>query len=333
MVTILKKDERQFCNNMGCAQSKHIENYIDDLYCRDFARKTIATYACNIKHFLDFTECYEETTYEDLKEYLMHLKQKRLAPSTLNGHFCAINAYYDYLDFTNRTRENIVPQFRKRYLRLKKQYHYRNTRQVIDLPTMRELLASPDEEIPGRRIHNYVRTVPIRDKAIMTIFEKTALRRGESMALQEDNILLDDLEVWIDPQFRKRTMCLTFIDYETRDLMKDYLKWRSTIVRPGNTNLWITHTGAKLRKDDMYYIVTYYAKQIGIHNPKGYLIEKFTPHCFRHCWTTHARQNGMPKDFRRWIRGDAPRDAEDLYNRIKPPEAKSMYLKCAPKVL
>lgn len=333
MHTILKNDDRHFSSGMGCAQSANIENYLDDLYCRDFARTTIATYGCNIKHFLDFTECYEETTYDDLKEYLMHLKQMRLAPSTLNGHFCAINAYYDYLDFTNGTRENIVPLFRKRYLRLKKQYHYKNTRQVIDLHTMRELLAAPDAEVEGRRIHEHVRTVPIRDKAIMTIFEKTALRRGENMALQEDSILLDDLEVWIDPHFRKRTMCLTFIDHETRDLMEEYLRWRSKVVRPGNTNLWITHTGAKLRKDDMYYITTYYAKKIGIHNPNGYLIDKFTPHCFRHCWSTHERQGGMPKEFRRWIRGDAPKDAEDLYNRIKPPEAKRMYLRCTPTVL
>nr|WP_321496316.1 tyrosine-type recombinase/integrase [uncultured Methanolobus sp.] len=333
MRATLKNVRDSTLNIMSCAQSKDIDSFIDDLYCRGFARTTIATYACNVKHFLDYTDCVEKTTYEDLKEYLTHLKRQRLAPSTLNGHFCAINAYYDYLDFIGETRNNIVPLFRKRYLRIKKHYHYDNTRQVIDIPTMKELLEAPDEERPGKIIYDYIRTVPIRDKAIMTLFEKTALRRGENMALTEDSILLDEGEVWINPKFRKRTMCLTFIDKETIDLMEQYLSWRKQVVKPGNKNLWVTHTGSALRKDDMYYITTYYARKIGIHNPKGPLIERFTPHCFRHCWTTHMRQAGMPKDFRQWLRGDAPKDAEDLYNRIKPPEAKKMYLKCVPQLL
>ncbi|WP_342305888.1 tyrosine-type recombinase/integrase [Methanolobus sp. ZRKC5] len=333
MQVTLKNNDGIFHNIMCCAQSKHIEGFVDDMYCRGFVRSTITTYTCNVRHFLEYTNCVEEATYEDLKRYLTHLKQINRAPSTLNGHFCAINAYFDYLDFTRGTRNNIVPVFRDRYLRLKKQYHYNNTRQVIDISTMKELLAAPDDERPDRIIHNYVRTAPIRDKAIMTLLEKTAMRRGESMALTEDDILLDEGEVWINPKFRKRTMCLAFIDKETKQLMQEYLEWRKNVVKQGNNSLWITHTGAPLHKDDMYYITTHYAKKIGIHNHKGPLIERFTPHCFRHCWTTHMRQAGMPKDFRQWLRGDAPKDAEDLYNRIKPPEAKKMYLKCVPQLL
>ena len=63
------------------------------------------------------------------------------------------------------------------------------------------------------------------------------------------------------------------------------------------------------------------------------LKDKFTPHCFRHWFTTHLRRSGMSREYRKWLRGDSPEGADDLYDHIDPDEVKMGYLKHIPKLL
>ena len=307
-----------------------IKTFKEDCVCRGFTKQTIDTYMSNIKHFLEFTDT-TNVEIETLKMFLLHLRSKNLADSTVNGYFSAINCYLDYLIFSGEKINNPITPFRRRYIRHKRKYNGTNTRQLISIEKMSELVNEP-LITEKTQIKNYVWSVPERDHALSLIFAKTGIRKTENQMIELNEIDVDSGEIWIKP-FAKRTNRLVFIDDETKQALRVYLQWRENVVRNDNPFLWVTHTGAKLRKDDIYYITTFYAKKIGIHNPNGMLKDKFTPHCFRHWFTTHLRRSGISREYRRWLRGDSPSGADDLYDHIDPEEVKNGYLSHIPELL
>ncbi|MCK5342691.1 MAG: site-specific integrase, partial [Candidatus Heimdallarchaeota archaeon] len=247
------------------------------------------------------------------------------------GYFSALNCFLDYRIFMGEKINNPIPAFRRRYIRHKRRYNGTNTRQLISIEKMSELVKEP-LATEKTNIKNSLWSVPERDQAISMMFAKTGVRKTENLKIEMSEIDVDSGEIWVKP-FAKRTNCLVYIDDETIDVMQIYLKWRKGVVRKNNPYLWITHTGAKLRKDDMYYLTTFYAKRIGVHNPNGMLKDKFGPQCHRHWFTTNLRRSGLSREYRRWLRGDSPEGADDLYDHIDPEEVKVGYLKHIPKLL
>ena len=284
----------------------------------------------NCRHFLNYVGD-SDVDIKILTEFLSHLRSRNLADSTINGYFSAMNCYLDYRIFMGEKINNPIPAFRRRYIRHKKRYNGTNTRQLISIEKMSELVKEP-LVTEHTKIKDYVYSVPERDHALSMIFAKTGIRKTENQKIEVNEINIDSGELWIKP-FAKRTNCLCFLDDETMQALRSYLQWRDDVVKDDNPYLWITHTGSKLRKDDIYYITTFYAGKIGIHEPDGMLKDKFTPHCFRHWFTTHLRRSGMSREYRKWLRGDSPEGADDLYDHIDPDEVKIGYLKHIPKLL
>ena len=309
---------------------KTINEFKLDCTCRGFTKPTVDTYASNCRHFLNYIGD-SDVDIKVLTEYLSHLRSKNLANSTINGYFSALNCYLDYRIFMGEKINNPIPAFRRRYIRHKRRYNGTNTRQLVSVETMSKLVNEP-LITEKTKIRDYVWSVPERDHAISMIFAKTGIRKTENQMIEVNEINVESGEIWIKP-FAKRTNCLVFIDDETIDAMLIYLEWREQVVRKDNPYLWITHTGAKLRKDDLYYITTFYADKVGVHNPNGMLKDKFTPHCWRHAFTTHLRRSGLSREYRKWLRGDSPEGADDLYDHIDPEEVKMGYLKHIPKLL
>lgn len=291
---------------------------------RGFTKHTVETYVSDVNNFLEFFNYDLHTDMKSLMRYLTHLRARNLADSTLNGYFAAISTFFDYLVWCDTIESNPVPIFRRRYLRFKRKYNTKNTRQLISIPKMAELVYTPFA-YEHTKIRENLWSVPIRDHLIMMILAKTGIRRGELYAIDLSDIDPVMGEIYLN-EFHKRTNCLVFLDAECIGALHEYLAWRAKAVQCSHTMLLLSHTGHKLRKDDIYYIVTFYALQIGIHNPNGQLKDKFTPHCFRHWFTTHLRRGGMCREYRMWLRGDAPKGADDLYDHIDPVEVLEDYL-------
>ncbi|KXS44518.1 MAG: site-specific recombinase [Methanolobus sp. T82-4] len=94
--------------------------------------------------------------------------------------------------------------------------------------------------------------------------------------------------------------------------------------------LFLAKTGNRITRSPIYRIVTDYTEKFGIHNPKGHLHEKFTPHCLWVWFTTWLRRSGMSKDFIKELRGATRGEAMDIYDQISPDELKVAYMKHMP---
>jgi integrase/recombinase XerD len=76
-----------------------------------------------------------------------------------------------------------------------------------------------------------------------------------------------------------------------------------------------------------------YAQRVGLHNQKSSRPEDhFSPHCFRHWFTTHLRRAGMDREFIKALRGDRRREAIDIYDHIDREELRHAYLAFIPQL-
>jgi integrase/recombinase XerD len=89
---------------------------------------------------------------------------------------------------------------------------------------------------------------------------------------------------------------------------------------------------SRISRDAVYDATTEHTQRLSFHNPKGKLNEKFTPHCFRHFFTTWMRRYGCPRSIIQELRGDTRKEAIDIYDHITQTELKESYLKYVPQL-
>jgi integrase/recombinase XerD len=97
--------------------------------------------------------------------------------------------------------------------------------------------------------------------------------------------------------------------------------------------LFISSEGMRLARQGVVNVVTKAAERVALHDPNSSRLEDhFTPHCCRHWFTTYLIRSGMPRDFVKELRGDARREAIDIYNHIDKKELKESYLAHIPQL-
>lgn len=108
-----------------------------------------------------------------------------------------------------RSTKNIVPQFRKRYLRYYKEQRHEE-RQLINLEQIKDLIDSAEW---------------IGHKVIFTFFAKTGIRRQELIDLDIQDLYLSKGYALLKPH-AKRSNRIVFIDDECSQVLEQYLNWR-----------------------------------------------------------------------------------------------------------
>lgn len=181
----------------------------------------------------------------------------------------------------------IVPQFRKRYLRYYKEQRHEE-RQLISLEQMKDLTDSAEW---------------IGFKDMFIFFAKTGIRRQELIDLDLQDLYLSKRYAILKPH-AKRSNRIVFFDDECAQVLESWITWRQK-QRPKirEKALFLGVKGARISRDAVYDATTQHARRLGFHNPKGKLNEKFTPHCFRHFFTTWLRRSGCPRSIIQELRG------------------------------
>jgi len=283
-------------------------DFLQDCKVRNFSPRTIQSYKSNLKYFLSRHSV--QISPEVLKDFLVHIRdEKGYAPSTVENYFAALSSFNDFLEWECVIDKNIIPQFRKRYLRYYKEQRHEE-RQLINLEQMKALIDSADS---------------LCTKAMFIFFAKTGIRRQELIDLDIQDLYLSKNYAILKPH-AKRSNRIVFFDDECAQVLESWLKWRHNhgIKNPA---LFIGVQGGRICRDAIYDITTEHAQRLGFHNPKGKLNEKFTPHCFRHFFTTWMRRSGCPRSIIQELRGDSRKEAIDIYDHITQTELKESYSK------
>lgn len=294
----------------------YIEGFLADCQARGLTRHTIETYRSQVKAFLLSYNEPLNVNLENLKVFLGSLRARGLAGSTLKGYFAAISSFYEYMVFSGAMNANLIPSFRKRYLRIKNQEGGENERQLISVQQMQLLVSAAGG---------------IREKALILMLAKTGMRKGECLALRVWDISTEKGIIRI-PAKAKRSNRLAFMDMELRDILDRYLNWRESQAK--SDWLWISDRGGHLHKDEPNRILANLAEPLGFHDPDGPLCSRFTCHCCRHWFTTHLHRAKMDPEYIKWLRGDSlSSEAWQIYNHVDPRQVREEYLRKIPQLI
>jgi len=302
---------------------KHIKEFSQDLLVQGMSKGSVQRYASQARilaRYLDkIDKSFTEITKQDLVDFISYVRMERdMKQKTLKNYFAGWNALYEYLLFNEEVQANLIPIIRKRYLKqYKRDESTKHRRKVLSVEEM----------------SNYLHSIMnVRHQAIAVLLVKTGIRRGELV-----NIDLDDID-WSRNSIklkdrRKRSNLYVFFDDECRDVLRYWFKVRDTLyLESGCDALFINNRGQRLRRHGVYNAIAKSAERFGIHDSTSdNNADHFTPHCMRHCFTTYLLENGMNREYVKELRGDARRDAVDVYNHIPLENLREAYLAVMPQ--
>jgi integrase/recombinase XerD len=254
---------------------------------------------------------------EGLLAFIKYVREdRRNCHKSLRNVFCALSSFYQYLLFSKRIVHNPIPHISKRYLRSYKNEGERSEKNILTVKEMARMISMISD---------------VRDRALFMVLAKTGVRRNELITLDVEDVDLDDGKITLKPT-NKRSNKVLFIDKECIKAFRKWLKVRGTNGLKSKA-LFTNKHGSRIHRCDLYDTVVKWAERAGYHNPNSKKkADRFYPHCFRHWFTTHLIRNGMPRDFVKELRGDARREAIDLYNHIDKELLKQCYLKTIPRI-
>ncbi len=312
---------------MATSDKELINSYEKHCHRQGKTKKSIENYMSAINIFNQFLK-QRKTSFlavdgmenkEILESFLDYLKDERkVSYSRIKVYFSAISHFYDYLEYNEYIKKNIVLTVRKMYVRQFKNGYIPAKRKIIEADEMM----------------NFVNSImSLRDKTLVVMFVKTGIRRGELISIDIDDIDFNENNIQLKPIFKKRSNHIVFFDDETAVILKQWLKRRKQIVNNGEKALFISDFGNRLKRRGVYDAVVKWSTHYGLHNPKSdKLKDHFSPHNLRHCFTTYLRRAGVPKSYVQELRGDKRSDVIDIYHHIDEKELKKAYLSAIPKL-
>jgi len=296
-----------------------------DGYGKDCQTRKITSYDHYVRAIERFMRWLEDRQVDplkvgkkELKDYLHYLAvEKKLIHKTLIRNFAGINSFYGYLEDVDLIDKNPVPNFRQRNLRAYKADSESQQRQVISVEDAARLICS---------------VLETEDRAIILLLLKTGMRNHELCDLDVVDLDLPAFTITVK-HTPKRSNCELYFDRECAEALRRWLIVRSTRVGASGPALFLSGQGNRVTPDQIQHLVIKHAMRIKLHDlSSDRLKDKFTPHCCRHFFTTCLIQSGMPRDFVKELRGDARREAIDIYNHIDKKELKESYLAHIPQL-
>lgn len=299
-----------------------IQDFVKDCALRGMSPRSIPHYGYITKIFKIYLEGkgakFQDVDKDHLRGFIEYLKiEKGVAGKTVENYFAVLSTFYDYLTFEGLASSNPVLPIRRRYLRRYKDNGSTQERKLISVEEMAQIINSE---------------MDIRNKAIITLFAKTGIRRNELITLDVDDIDLVEMRIRLKPT-AKRTNRIVFYDAEAAFILRRWLRAREQQNKKRINALFLNAEGNRLDRGGILFLVRQAAERVGLHNSESdHMEDHFSPHCCRHWFTTHLRRAGMSREFIQELRGDVRKEAIDIYDHIDKKELKESYLAHIPQL-
>lgn len=237
---------------------KEMDTYLD---LRDLAPNTRKNYHSSLKAYLTWLSetlavSPEEATYENIRAYLLHLKQIcKLSNHSINAHASTIRFFRIYI-LKQGWSQYEVPRMKYR--------------------TKLPLVLSKEETL------EFIDSIPnLKHKALIALIYSSGLRISEACSLRYEDIQRKDLRVFIRCT-KNRSERYAILSASALDILSDY--WRTH----GKPRGWL-FPGTKPDSHIVNYTASLYisnhVKRIGWTLP-------VTAHTFRHSFATHLYEQG-----------------------------------------
>ncbi len=301
-----------FCYNIIGDNMNNLDKYIDYLlYEKAYSKHTILNYKDDILEYLDFLKLeeleYENIVYEDLRYYLVYLKDKKKnSNSSIDRKISALRGFYKYLVNLKILEVNPfdIVSGPKKEKKLPRYFEYNE---------LEELFNSVDvSSVIGRR-----------DRLILELLYATGVRVSEMVEIKVSDIDISNRNINIIGKGNKERI-VKFGEY-CLDAINDYLDNGYNKLNINNINyLFLNSRGSKLTDRGVRYILDNLIKKTSLN-------KKISPHMLRHSFATHLLNNGADLLTVQKLLGHESIKATQVYTHVSTDRLKEVYFKSFPR--
>ncbi len=241
---------------------------------RKLSTNTTSAYRTDLEQFSQFVaergkHAWDRLDRDDVLAFVLFLKERRYAPSTLARRTAAVKSFCTYLHqggvlATDPTAELDSPRVD------------RTPPKAITVHLVDELLELP---LTGSGPE------ALRDKAMLEVLYATGMRVSELVALDTGDVDMEAERIRCGGRKKARLLPLSG---SALTALEEY----SDIARPqlsrGNRHpdsaLFLNHRGKRLTRQGFWLILKRYAEKLGV--------QELTPHTLRHSFAAHMLANG-----------------------------------------
>jgi integrase/recombinase XerD len=286
---------------------EHVEQFLAYMSSeRRMSDNTTAAYRTDLDQLCAFLITREvlswaAVTYDDMLAFMLFLRERRYATSTVARRTAAVKSFFSYLSAQHTITDDPTSQIDSPKVD-------RYPPKAISQHQMDELL-----ELPLRS------SAPegLRDKAMLELLYATGMRVSELVALDLADMSLEANTVrCMGKAGRERVLPLT---PTAATAVEEYLDLaRAQIARGAGEDtgaLFLNHRGKRLTRQGFWLILKGYADQVGLH--------ELTPHTLRHSFAAHMLDGGAELREVQERLGHASLSTTQIYTHMPPEQSAS----------
>jgi integrase/recombinase XerD len=265
---------------------------------RKLSANTTSAYRTDLEQFSSFIAerghgSWQSLNRDDVIAFLIFLKERRYATSTLARRTAAVKSFCDFL-----VRSHVIIVDPTADL---------DSPRVDRTPPLAISVVQVDEllELPLRSSGPEA----LRDKAMLELLYSTGMRVSELVALNLDDVNLEAECVRCSGRNKERQLP---VSPSTVTALEEYLDIARPQLARGSRHvdsaLFLNHRGKRLTRQGFWLILKRYAKELDIHD--------LTPHTLRHSFATHMLANGADLRSVQQLLGHASISTTQIYQQV-----------------
>ena len=274
------------------------------------AKNSLMAYERDLKDYFHFLEKSKVSDLakvgpKEIREFLMQLKGRKLASSTISRHLVAIKIFHRFL-----VRERHLKQDTTSSLESPKTWKL--LPHSLSIQDVEKMLKAPN-----------ARTVRgLRDKAILELFYATGMRVSEIANLKLSDVNLDSGLLKCTGKGNKERMIP--LGSIAKEAIQSYLDRERSKVQTKSQELFISQQKKKFSRQSLWMIIKKYAKEARIN-------KKITPHTMRHSFASHLLERGADLRVVQELLGHSDISTTQIYTHISKDRLKGIHSKFHPR--
>lgn len=281
------------------------------LYEKELSQNTVESYKRDLEQFITYLDTIdtpiEQFTKTNVIKYMMILKKRGKATSTVSRSLASLRSFCQYLI-------NIGILNKDPTINLKSPKQEKKLPDILTHSEVELLLSQPSNDT----------SKGVRDKAMLELLYAAGIRVTELVSLNLEDINLDvGFVIGGKNSSNERVIPIGKISIE---VLSKYIKdYRDILIKNDNEKaLFINYYGNRLTRQGFWKIIKYYTKKANID-------KKITPHTLRHSFAAHLIQNGADLKSVQEMLGHSDISTTQIYTKIENNKIKDVYKKNHPR--
>jgi len=286
----MEEDIRLFLNHL--AKEKNCSKNTLDAYHNDLSQ--LAACITSLEGTEGRNTPQSDFTEEHLKSYMLKIREKKYAISTIARKTAAARAFLKYLSEKGKVKKDLVPKLSAP--RVSKQRPM-----ALSESEVQRLLAE------AARLPTYDSK---RDRAMLELLYATGLLASELMALNVDDINSEEGSVTVNSQ--KGKMRKVPLDKRISLLIAEYIEIvrMKLLTNDKEKALFLNQRGKRLTRQGFWQIVQGYSDSAGLNT-------KVTPRTLRHSYAIHRLNKGADLQSIQEVLGHAHISTTRAYKQVQ----------------